>query len=130
MAILPKHILAVDDNEGVRDVIALMLEERGYRVTVASDGLSMRETLQRDDPVDAIILDALMPGEQSAPLARHARDLNIPVVMISGSHDKIVFAVDNGLQLLRKPFRYQELIDALNLAFGSGEAGQRADPAI
>ena len=77
MAFLPKHILAVDDNEGVRDVIALMLEEGGYRVTVASDGLSMRETLQRDDPVDAIVLDALMPGEQSAALARHARDLNI-----------------------------------------------------
>ena len=130
MAFLPKHILAVDDNEGVRDVIALMLEEGGYRVTVASDGLSMRETLQRDDPVDAIVLDALMPGEQSAALARHARDLNIPVVMISGSHDKIIFAVDNGLQLLRKPFRYQELIDALNLAFESGDAGQRADPTI
>jgi FixJ family two-component response regulator len=58
------------------------------------------------------------------------RDLNIPIVMISGSHDKIIFAVDNGLQLLRKPFRYQELIDALNLAFESGEAGQRADPTI
>ena len=130
MAFLPKHILAVDDNEGVRDVIALMLEEGGYRVTVASDGLSMRETLQRDDPVDAIVLDALMPGDQSAALARHARDLNIPVVMISGSHDKIIFAVDNGLQLLRKPFRYQELIDALNLAFESGDAGQRADPTI
>jgi DNA-binding response OmpR family regulator len=130
VAFLPKHILAVDDNEGVRDVIALMLEEGGYRVTVASDGLSMRETLQRDDPVDAIVLDALMPGEQSAALARHARDLNIPVVMISGSHDKIIFAVDNGLQLLRKPFRYQELIDALNLAFESGDAGQRADPTI
>ena len=50
--------------------------------------------------------------------------------MISGSHDKIIFAVDNGLQLLRKPFRYQELIDALNLAFESGDAGQRADPTI
>jgi CheY-like chemotaxis protein len=73
VAFLPKHILAVDDNESVRDVIALMLEEHGYRVTVASDGISMRETLQRDDPVDAIVLDALMPGEQSAALARHAR---------------------------------------------------------
>ncbi len=130
MAILPKHILVVDDNEGVRDVIGLMLEERGYPVTGASGGLSMRETLERDDPVDAIILDALMPGEQSAALAQHARDLNIPVVMISGSRDKIIFAAENGLQLLRKPFRYQELIDALDLAFGSGEAGQRGDPAI
>jgi two-component system OmpR family response regulator len=128
MAFPPKHILTVEDNESVRNVIALMLEEHGYRVTTASDGLSMREMLQREDPVDAIILDALMPGEESAALARHARDLSIPVVMISGSHDKIVFALDNGLQLLRKPFRSRQLIDALNLAFESGEAGQRADP--
>jgi len=126
MAFSPKHILAVDDNYAVREVVVLMLEEHGYRVTTAYDGLSMRTILQRDDPIDAIILDAVMPGEESAALARHARDLDIPVVMISGSHDQIVFAQDNGLQLLRKPFRSGELIDALTLAFDSGEAGQRS----
>ena len=92
MACSLKHILAVDDNEVVRDVIVTMLQEHGYRATAASDGRSMREILQRDDPVDAIVLDALMPGEQSATLARHARDLNIPVVMISASHDQIVYS--------------------------------------
>jgi len=122
-----RHILAVDDNQAVRDVIVTMLQEHGYRVTAASNGLSMRELLQRDDPVDAIVLDALMPGEQSATLARHARDLNIPVVMISGSNDQIVFALDNGLQLLRKPFRSQELIDAIMEALNSGEPGQRPE---
>jgi two-component system nitrogen regulation response regulator NtrX len=123
----PKHILAVDDDEGVRDVIALMLQEQGFRVTAASDGLSMREMLQRDDPVDAIVLDALMPGEQYATLVGHARDLNIPVVMISGSHDQIIFARNNRLQLLRKPFRYQELIEAITEALNSGEPGQRCE---
>jgi two-component system OmpR family response regulator len=103
MAFSPKHILAIDDNEAVRDVIVTMLQEHGYRVTAAGDGLSMREILQRDDPVDAIVLDALMPGEQSATLARHARDLNIPVVMISGSHDKIVFALDNASSCSENP---------------------------
>lgn len=125
MAFPPKHILVVEDNEAVRDVIALMLEEHGYRATAACDGLSMRMMLERRDPVDAIILDALMPGEGSATLARHARDLNIPVVMISGSHDQIVFAKDNGLQLLRKPFRTIELIQAIEDAAASGQFGQR-----
>ena len=127
MAFSPKHILAIDDNEAVRDVIVTMLQEHGYRVTAAGDGLSMREILQRDDPVDAIVLDALMPGEQSATLARHARDLNIPVVMISGSHDQIIFARDNGLQLLQKPFQYRELIDAIAEALDSGKPGQRSE---
>ena len=75
--------------------------------------------------IDAVILDALMPGEGSEPLALHACGLGIPVVMVSGSPDKIAFAEKNGLQLLRKPFRSEQLIDALKLAFASGVAGQR-----
>ena len=121
----PQHILAVDDNEGVRDVIALLLREQGYRVTTADGGVSMREILQQDGAIDAVILDALMPGEGSEPLALHACGLGIPVVMVSGSPDKIAFAEKNGLQLLRKPFRSEQLIDALKLAFASGVAGQR-----
>jgi two-component system OmpR family response regulator len=127
MGFSPKHILAVDDHQGVRDVIVAMLQEHGYRVSAASNGLSTREILQRADPVDAIVLDALMPGEQSGTLARHARDLNIPVVMISGSHDQIIFARDNGLQLLQKPFQYRELIDAIAEALDSGKPGQRSE---
>jgi two-component system OmpR family response regulator len=126
----PQHILAVDDNEAVRDVIALLLREQGYRVTTADGGVSMREILQQeilkqDRAIDAVILDALMPGEGSEPLALYARGLGIPVVMVSGSPDKIAFAEENGLQLLRKPFRSEQLIDALKLAFDSGVAGQR-----
>ena len=125
MACSLKHILAVDDNEVVRDVIVTMLQEHGYRATAASDGRSMREILQRDDPVDAIVLDALMPGEQSATLARHARDLNIPIVMFSASHDQIVFALDNGLQLLRtlpNPRTHRR--------YNGGDEQRRTGPAI
>jgi CheY-like chemotaxis protein len=82
-------ILAVDDNEDVRDVIALLLREQGYQVTTADGGVSMREILQKDGAIDAVILDALMPGEGSERLALHARNLGIPVVMVSGSPDKI-----------------------------------------
>ena len=126
----PQHILAVDDNEAVRDVIALLLREQGYRVTTADGGVSMREILQQDGVIDAVILDALMPGEGSEPLALHACGLGIPVVMVSGSHDKIVFAEEHGLQLLRKPFRSQQLMDALKLALDNGVAGQRPKTAL
>jgi CheY-like chemotaxis protein len=125
MVFPPRHILAVDDNEGVRDVMATLLQELGYRVTTADGGVSMRRILQHGAAIDAIVLDALMPGEPSTTLALHARELGIPVVMISGSHDKIIFARENGLQLLQKPFRAEQLADALKLALDSGEAGQR-----
>ena len=120
----PRHILVVDDDGDVGDVISRMLEECGYRCTAASGGVAMRDKLELND-VDCIILDAMMPGERSASLALHAKSLSLPVVMISGSHEMMTFAEGNGLQLLRKPFRAPELYRALQKAFDSGEFGQR-----
>ena len=85
----------------------------------------MRDFLETGDAVDCVILDALMPGEASASLALHLKERGIPVVMISGSPEAIKYAADNGLQLLAKPFRSQELYSALNTALASGEFGQR-----
>ena len=120
-----KHILVVDDDGDVRDVLVAMLEDHGHRVSSATDGKSMRDFLSRDDTVDAVILDALMPGEASSALALHAKDLRLPVVLISGSPEAIQFALENDLQLLEKPFRMPELFDALDSAIESGEFGQR-----
>ena len=120
-----KHILVVDDNADVRDVIVDTLQEHSYRVSAASSGSMMRDFLETDDTVDCVILDALMPGEVSASLALHLKERGIPVVMISGSLDATKDAADNGLQLLRKPFRSQELYSAVNTALASGEFGQR-----
>jgi hypothetical protein len=46
--------------------------------------------------------------------------------MISGSPDAMKYAMDNGLQLLQKPFRSQELYSAVNIALAGGELGQRS----
>jgi len=121
-----KHILVVDDNADVRDVIVDTLQEHSYRVSAASSGSMMRDFLETDDTVDCVILDALMPGEVIASLALHLKKHGIPVVMISGSLDAMKDAADNGLQLLRKPFRSQELYSAVNMALAGGELGQRS----
>ena len=121
----PKHILVVDDNADVRDVIVDALQEHNFSVTAVSSGSMMRDFLETDT-VDCVILDALMPGEVSASLALHLKKHGIPVVMISGSPDAIKYAMDNGLQLLRKPFRSQKLYSAVNMALASGEFGQRS----
>ena len=120
----PRHILVVDGDGGIRDTIAAILEDRGYRVSCVSDGPSMRHLLERDG-IDAIVIDASMRGETSTSLARHAKALRLPLVMISGNDAVMGYADDHGLQLLHKPFRIQELCDALDLAFSSGEFGQR-----
>ena len=83
---MARHILVVDDDGDVRDVIIAMLLENDFIATAASGGIAMRDILAAGIvPIDAIVLDSLMPGEPSAALASHANELRIPVVMISGS---------------------------------------------
>jgi len=120
------HILVVDDDGDVRDVIIEILLDHGFATTAASSGGAMREILAADGPpVNAIVLDALMPGEASSDLAVFAEFLRLPLVMISGSHECMAFAADHNLQLLHKPFRAAELIEAIESAVASGQFGQR-----
>lgn len=123
---MARHILVVDDDGDVREVIVSILVEGGFIATAATGGVAMRHILAANTiPIDAIVLDSLMPGEPSAELALHAKALRIPVVMVSGSHDSMIFAEEHGLQLLCKPFRMPELIQAIEVAIASGQFGQR-----
>jgi two-component system OmpR family response regulator len=125
-ASMTPHILVVDDDGDVRDVIIEILAEYGFATTAAKGGAAMREILAADGPpINAIVLDALMPGEASSDLADFAEFLGLPLVMISGSHECMAFAADHGLQLLHKPFRAAELIQAIESAVTSGQFGQR-----
>ena len=76
-------------------------------------------------PINAVVLDSAMPGEPSARLALHAKNLRLPVVMISGSPEAMKFAEEHHFQLLHKPFRMAELVEAIGRAMMSGEFGQR-----
>lgn len=120
-----KHILVVEGDSGTRDTIVAMLEDRGYRASPADGGVSMRQVLI-NERIDAVVMAASLRGETSASLAAHVKSLRLPVVMISGNDAMMVYAADHGLQLLHKPFRIQELCDALEEALASGEFGQRA----
>jgi two-component system, OmpR family, response regulator len=120
-----KHILVVEPTEDVREVLIRMLESRGYRATAADSGEAMRHLLAEPDRVDAIVLDTPRSGETAASLARHAKHLRVPLVMISGHPTDMEFAAVHGLQLLKKPIRTEELLVAVDEAFASGEFGQR-----
>lgn len=123
---MARHVLVVDDDGDVRDVMMGMLQDNGFVATAATGGVAMRNILAAAAaPIDAIVLDAVMPGEESDTLALYAKTLRIPVVMISGSGESIKFAEENGLQLLRKPFRIPQLIEAVEAAIASGQFGQR-----
>jgi DNA-binding NtrC family response regulator len=121
------HILTVDDDADVLPVLVEMLRVSGFIVTATDSGIVMREILADKAllPIHAVILDSAMPGEPSAQLALHAKNLHLPVVMISGSPEAMKFAEENHFQLLPKPFRIAELVDAIGAAVMSGKFGQR-----
>ena len=120
------HILVVENDEGVREALIEMLHAAGFVTTQADGGSAMRDFLAgKGRAVDAIVLDCKMPGEPSAQLALHAKQLRLPVVMISGSPEAMKFAEENPFQLLHKPFRITDLVGAIEAAIMSGEFGQR-----
>ncbi|MEI9987933.1 MAG: response regulator [Aliidongia sp.] len=121
----PKHIVVADDDEGVRMILAEVLSEDGHRVSIVSNGEALREIVARNDRVDLVVLDSLMPGEPSTTLSAHLGALRIPVVAISGHPLRMRSAFERGLQLLEKPFRVTALEAAIEEAFASGEYGQR-----
>jgi DNA-binding NtrC family response regulator len=122
------HILVVDHDEDVRNMLVEMLHFASFLTTAANSGGAMRHVLAGEGlAVDAIVLDCRMPGEPSARLALLAKSLRLPVVMISGHIEAMKFAEENHLQLLPKPFRMVHLLNAIRKAMESRELGQRGD---
>jgi PAS domain S-box-containing protein len=109
-------ILVADDDQMVRDTLVRELQERGYSVLQASDGLSALECLDKGAGVDLLITDYSMPGMNGLVLAeevrrRHAR---MPVLLLTGYADANVrndveAMQDGAISLLRKPVPADEL---------------------
>jgi two-component system OmpR family response regulator len=108
----PGHILVVDDEEDVREVIEEYLSREGYRVSTAPNGEAMRSILSQS-PVDLIVLDLILPGEDGLALARALRaEQDVGIIILSGRGDTVDRIV--GLEMgsddyLPKPFEMREL---------------------
>ena len=107
------HILVVDDERRIRTMLGRYLSEEGFRVSEASDGVAMREILDRDT-VDLVLLDLVMPGEDGLSLARHIRQRSdVPVIMLTGKGDLIdrVVGLEAGADdYIAKPFHLREVL--------------------
>jgi two-component system, OmpR family, response regulator len=112
------HILIVDDNAAVCDVIRLLLEDNGFRVSVAGGGTEMRRIIAGQSPIDLVILDATLAGERGASLASHARELAIPVIMMTGDPESRHSVETSGLPFLFKPFHMADLLKLVSETLG------------
>lgn len=107
------HILVVDDDRRLRDLLGRFLGDNGYRVTTAGNA-SEADSRLTNLVFDAIVLDIMMPGENGFEFARRFRTgSTVPILMLTAradSKDRI-----NGLELgvddyLAKPFEPRELL--------------------
>lgn len=113
----PLRILVVDDELSNAEVLALILHEEGFLVTVAGDGRQALERIEQAAP-DLLITDYMMPGMSGVELARAVRQLprhrNLPVLLMSGAAASTLSAHAQHFDaFLRKPFDIEALLKAV-----------------
>lgn len=107
------HILVVDDDREIRDLLSRFLTKHGYRVSAAADGRAMRKVLA-DAAIDLVILDVMLPGEDGLSLCRGLRaSSSVPIVMLTAvgeDVDRIVGLEIGADDYVPKPFNPRELL--------------------
>jgi DNA-binding response OmpR family regulator len=123
------NVLIVDDDGGIRDLLADYLAKQGMQVTTARDGKEMDERLAMLAP-DLIVMDLMLPGEDGLSLTRRvkaARD--VPVIMLSARGediDRIVGLEVGADDYLPKPFNPRELLARIRAVLRRGSGGNHA----
>jgi two-component system OmpR family response regulator len=117
--IAPDHILIVDDDREIRELLATYLEKNGLKATAVASGRHMRAVLA-DTPVDLVVLDLMMPGEDGLTLCRDIRagkHRNLPILMLTAraeESDRILGLEMGADDYLVKPFAARELLARIN----------------
>jgi len=109
-------VLLVEDNEDVAAVSASYLEQLGYTVEVAMNGMDALQKLGSSPSYDLIFSDLLMPGSVAGlELARFVRGNHphIPILLTTGYSQKAQEAVREGFSIVRKPYDLQSLFKAI-----------------
>ena len=107
------RILVVDDDEGLRELLVRYLSDNGYEAAGVGDGQAMKRHLSAR-PVDLLLLDVMLPGEDGLTLARELGSRGgPPIIMLSARGeevDRIVGLEVGADDYLPKPFSHRELL--------------------
>jgi two-component system OmpR family response regulator len=124
------HILVVDDDREIRDLLARFLAKHALRVTTARDGAEMMRVLD-ERRIDLVVLDLMLPGEDGLSLTRRLRAEGrlIPIVMLTAmgeDTDRIVGLEMGADDYLPKPFNPRELLARIKAVLRRGQAAAEA----
>ncbi|OGR02726.1 MAG: hypothetical protein A2284_14600 [Deltaproteobacteria bacterium RIFOXYA12_FULL_61_11] len=116
---MKKDILVVDDELDQRDYLKALLEDHGYSVRTAADGLEAMQRVKEATP-DLVLLDLQMPEETGTgfyrKLHQHSELRTIPVIVISGLAGRDV-AVSKSVVVLDKPLDEARVLEEVRRVF-------------
>ena len=114
-----KHILIVEDEAGIVQFLKQGLEEEGYKITFANDGLKGMECF-KSDKVDLLLLDWMLPKMTGFDLCKAIRQENakIPIIFLTAK-DTVQETIE-GLKIgandyIKKPFNFEELLERIKV---------------
>lgn len=129
---MSRHILVVDDEARIREVVQYALTREGLRVSTVDDGAAALEMLTRGE-FDLVVLDVMLPGMDGLELCRRVRATasNVPILFLSARSDEIDRVL--GLELggdayLTKPFSPRELVAQVKALLRRSQADPAEEP--
>ncbi len=109
---MPALIVAIDDEQPIREAIVAALETDGYRILTASDGAAGLELVMSEHP-DLVLLDLMMPKLGGMDVCERIREHSeVPIIMVTGmdtEDDKVAGLVQGADDYIPKPFLAREL---------------------
>ncbi|MCI0183307.1 MAG: response regulator [Acidibacillus sp.] len=109
------HILVVDDEEPIADILRFQLEKAGYRVTVAEDGEVAVQLIENQaQAIELVLLDLMLPKKDGFEVCKEVRQFsNIPIIMLTARDaelDKVLGLELGADDYVTKPFSARELL--------------------
>ena len=124
----PAHILIIDDDGQIRQLVAKFLVGNGLRVSTARDSIEMRDVLTRE-LIDLMVLDLMLPGKDGLEICRDLRKTStMPIIMLTARGDDMDRVV--GLEVgaddyLTKPFNPHELLARIRAVLRRSTGGNQ-----
>ncbi len=131
---MKERILVVDDEPNIRRILSFLLEQRGYRILTAANGLEALEIAEAELP-DLMLLDLMMPHMDGYEVCRRLREnfatAQIPVIMVTAKgevSDKVKGLQGGANDYLTKPYDNKELVARVQNVLEWSRAQRQANP--